>query len=546
MKKNIVYTVLAFVALTMGSCEFLDKMPDQRTQIDSKEKVAKLLVSGYSDGNYGLLCELSSDNMIDNNAYRGLTEASAETFHDEVFAWEDVVSGTTQDSPTYIWQSCYSAIAVANAALDAIEELRAEDPTVDLDAEEGEALLIRAYHHFVLVNVFCQAYKTDEESENDLGIPYMEESEKVVQGSYERLSVTQVYNKIEDDLEKGLDLVDDGLYTIPKYHFNVKAANAFAARFYLYKREYQKVIKYANVVLGGTPAAAQAVLRDAQDIKETTTYPDNEIYEWINADRDNNLLIIPTMSNMTLVFFYPRYGVNGSAQEAVYECKGPNWSAPFPGFNFWSMGSNYGGFCAKAYYLFEYTDKISGTGYYHYVRSEFTTNETLLCLAEALVYENQPDLALEYLQAWTTMWTISQPLEDVKVRLTYGDNGTYSYADDLSNASKMGINVPANYEYLIKCILHFRRIETLHDGLRWFDIKRYGIEITHEIDDKGTMTLTWDDERRAIQLPQDVIIAGVEQNPRTTDNKGSASGSFHTNANVSPVVIGSIPLIKVQ
>jgi hypothetical protein len=67
----------------------------------------------------------------------------------------------------------------------------------------------------------------------------------------------------------------------------------------------------------------------------------------------------------------------------------------------------------------------------------------------------------------------------------------------------------------INCILHFRRIETMFDGYRWFDIKRYGIEIQHAI---GTSTntdnLTYNDPRRAIQLPQEVVSSGLEPNPR--------------------------------
>ena len=34
---------------------------------------------------------------------------------------------------------------------------------------------------------------------------------------------------------------------------------------------------------------------------------------------------------------------------------------------------------------------------------------------------------------------------------------------------------PVSYTHL--CILHMRRIATLHEGLRWPDIKRYGIVI---------------------------------------------------------------------
>ena len=92
--------------------------------------------------------------------------------------------------------------------------------------------------------------------------------------------------------------------------------------------------------------------------------------------------------------------------------------------------------------------------------------------------------------------------------------------------SYMGITLPAdeNGRAMLRFILHARRIETVCDGLRWFDIKRYGIEIEHNIN--GTVEkLAWDDERRALQLPQDVIYAGVEGNPRSSSSAAGSSTS---------------------
>jgi hypothetical protein len=66
----------------------------------------------------------------------------------------------------------------------------------------------------------------------------------------------------------------------------------------------------------------------------------------------------------------------------------------------------------------------------------------------------------------------------------------------------------------IHCTLHFRRIETLHDGLRWHDLKRYGIEIEHVQGKDPARILVWNDDRRAIQLPQEIIKQGLTPNPR--------------------------------
>lgn len=52
--------------MTLTSCDdFLDKMPDNRTEINSIEKVTKLLVSAYPESNFNYLCEMASDNAMD-------------------------------------------------------------------------------------------------------------------------------------------------------------------------------------------------------------------------------------------------------------------------------------------------------------------------------------------------------------------------------------------------------------------------------------------------------------------------------------------------
>ena len=60
---------------------------------------------------------------------------------------------------------------------------------------------------------------------------------------YKRGTVKEVYEKIEKDLKLGISLVDDSYYSKPKFHFNKKAAYAFASRFYLIKGEWQRVLE---------------------------------------------------------------------------------------------------------------------------------------------------------------------------------------------------------------------------------------------------------------------------------------------------------------
>ena len=80
-------------------------------------------------------------------------------------------------------------------------------------------------------------------------------------------------------------------------------------------------------------------------------------------------------------------------------------------------------------------------------------------------------------------------------------------------------------ESLLQTVIAMRRVETLHEGKRWFDIKRWGIEIPRRtMDGSGkpkeiTDWLTVDDLRRAIQIPESVREAGYEPNPRLMEDK---------------------------
>ena len=74
-------------------------------------------------------------------------------------------------------------------------------------------------------------------------------------------------------------------------------------------------------------------------------------------------------------------------------------------------------------------------------------------------------------------------------------------------------------ENLLHFLLQCRRLLTLGEGLRWYDIRRYGIEIhRHQLDNEGTAyvksVLSKDDKRRTLPLPVDVVAAGMQQNDR--------------------------------
>ena len=552
MKRNL-YSLWAFCmvcTLCVSSCTALDEEPDNRTDITSSpDKIQQLLTSGYPVSVPAVICELSGDNLVDNNVVVPATHNDAYAlFHEQAYEWEDIDNYSTgeDDTPYTVWEAYYQGIAVANHAIEAMLEM-SNDPANDpeLSNSWGEAHLLRAYLHFVLVNVFAEAYKDETQSANDVGIPYVSAVEKTVTVDYSnprfRKSVAEVYNLIEKDILEGIDLVDDSKYKVPAYHFNRNAANALAARFYLYKRDYEKCVKYATAALGNNPASS---------LRKWATMSSNTIYTLLNDFNDEtascNYMLQATYSLFDRMLSACRYAINsGSTAEKVdatkdilYEGGGPNWSGRLKAFDgkiyMWGAGQAYGSWLFRVYEYFEYTDKIAGIGYVHIIYQPFTAEETLLCRAEAEIYLGQTEKALADLGFWTSSHMVDEPLTQADINRFYrGEPSKNIYVSELHPTDMSpewtydGLSDDA--KRLIDCVLHFRRIETMFEGLRWFDIKRYGITVHHAYrdpheDDIHHDYLRWNDPRRVLQIPQNVIDAGYPSNNRATSMDSKDDG----------------------
>lgn len=514
--KRIYIIFIVLLGLFVASCDsYLDETPDNRAEVDSQTKIRKLLVSAYTEGNHALVTELSSDNIDD----LGTFNPNSNRFYEQVANWGDMTEINNDDTEN-IWEKSYSAIAHSNEALAAIEKLG----ETNLLAEKGEALITRAYSHFILVNVFCKHYNTITSSA-DLGITYMEKSETVLNPEYERGNVKDVYEKINADIEAALPLISDDIYEIGAYHFTKKAAYAFAARFNLYYEQWQKAKDYASVVLTANPSSQ---LRDWSRIAALPQ--DTEVVSNAYINDPANLLALTSISGMGTYFgaFYTGSRFNHSGKIAAEQ----TLFAPAPwgnitGFDYHFRPFVYTGnnldktLFYKIPYLREITNAVAQTGYTRTVMIPFTTDETLLVRAEAEIMLKENTKALADINLWSKDIFIDKETTLAQVDTLYTN---MAYSSDTLVTQKKKLNpkftvTSGDQENLIHYVLQCRRILTLHEGLRWFDIKRYGIEVPRfqiQADDKVVVldVLKADDPRKAIQLPQDVISAGLAANPR--------------------------------
>lgn len=521
MKNNKlpVFLMAVFTVFASSCSDFLDTVPDNRTEVDNASKITSLLVSAYPNYSPFLLAELSSDNMMDNGIRFDDTQ-----LQEDAYLWEEPTDAS-YDSPYALWESCYKAVASANQALRSIRELG--DPA-SLNPQKGEALLCRAFAHFLLANIFCMPYNPLT-AEQQLGVPYPTEPEEEVIVVHERGTLAQTYAWIEKDIEEGLPLVNDVIYSVPKYHFNKKAANAFAARFFLYYQKWDKVIEYADKVLGANP---ETMIRHWEEDFGALSQVDDVANQYISEKKAANLMLNASYSLWPIIVgpydIYKRYGhgMDVYAVETI-QSNGPwNWRGGLVMSNIIVSIQQKNPF-PKIIDYFEYTDKTSGIGYDHMVSVVFSADETLLCRAEAYALQQNYAQALKDINTWIKYNSVIS--QDDGSDLTLTELRTFyrslRYAPALITSRQQrsvkktlnpeGFAVAAGtQENLIQLILQLRRLTGLQEGLRWYDLKRYGIEFSHNRDNDTPVVLTKDDPRRAIQLPQDVINAGMRPNPR--------------------------------
>jgi starch-binding outer membrane protein, SusD/RagB family len=477
--RNLIRILLPALLILGGCDKYLEENPDNRVELDTPEKAAQLLTNAYCDGSYTF-----TEWMTDEVNYTYSTQKLPE--HEQAYLWEDF-TGSDQDTPSSFWGETYEAIAHANEVLKVIDQMEGDQKAKD--AVKGEALLARAYGHFMLVNLFAEHYDEDD-AEDDLGIPYVTEPEEEFIKSYKRHTVQEVYDFIENDLLDGLELVDNSFYANSgKYHFTREAALAFASRFYLFKGDLADCIKYSTELLGTDP---DNFVKDLPTIQRERINIEDYIRLYHAPTDPSNLLLMRQVSN----FHLPSLG-HWPSSDTYGNLYGSN---PFGETDLrenpaWQAGSN--GIAATKYeFLFERSSLTSNVGFNYTIFLGFRGEEVLLNRAECYVLQNKINLAVADLQVLSSKRFEEPVTLTIQVLRNY-----YGSSQD--------------QEITLDYILTERMKEFMHEGIRWFDIRRYQIPVEHELPDGSTVKLKAKDKRKVIQIPQSAIdVGGLEPNPR--------------------------------
>jgi hypothetical protein len=344
----------------------------------------------------------------------------------------------------------------------------------------------------MLVNLFAGAYDPDK-ADRDAGIPYVSEPEKVFIRQYERATIEEVYEKIEDDILDGLKLVNDSYYAASgKYHFTRNAALALASRFFLFKGDFEKCEKYSSQMLTANP---EPFIRDIRMLLETATSEGFTI-AYTSPTEPGNLLLIRQVTNFPVNYgYWPNEDLLGE----IYS-RNPWNATDIRNANEYPKYLRGNGLAiAKYQFFFERSSLTSNVGLNYTIMPAFRAEEVLLNRAEANVYlNNMSEVGDDLLLLISKRYYDSDHTDDPLIPILQGH-----YQESNGRLAALYF------------IIEERRKEFLSEGLRWFDIKRFGMPVTHLLGDNSVITLKANDDRKVLQIPQAAIdIGGLEPNPR--------------------------------
>lgn len=443
--------MLAMIGFT--SCDdFLDITPTGKVIAKTGKEYRALLTYEYKNfpEDRGL-ATLRSDEMT-------LSKASTSTedydSYFDIWAWNDLNQQSTTAS--FGWRRYYHVIYIANYIIENQNKIT-EATQDEISQLVGEAYMMRAYCHFLLVNLYADAY-THCNPATTRGIPLSLEAN--VNNVLTCSSVEQVYQQVIADIKEAKTRLkvaawDEG-YT---YRFNQISADALLARVYLYKGDWQDALAEAKVVM-----EKHGDLEDLTDSKVLPNY-----YKSVES-------IVALEQVMTSG--YVKMGVPSKALVDSYRTGDKRKALYFKAQT------------ASVYSLIKYGDK-GNDGY----RCSFRSAEAYLIAAEAAAQNAADNAAADdanLVEARTYLKAL--------MAKRYAAAKYNQYAAELDTMQKAD---------LLKAIYSERTCELAFEGHRWFDLRRTTRPQLSKTYGENSYVLEANDSRYTLRFP----IEAVEANP---------------------------------
>lgn len=239
--RHLLYGILAVGALTLQSCDdFLDIQPIGKVIPKTGAEYRALLTKAYDDvpEDRGLATFRSDEMKMDG--------ASSEDYNAyfDIWSWNDDAPQETTSS--FSWRTFYHTIYVANYIIEHQDKIT-EASTEEIRQLVGESYMLRAYMHFILVNLYGAPY-THCDPATTLAVPLKLDTD--VDAVLKKATVGQIYDQINRDIDQAENYLNVEKWEVGKtYRFNKLSAQALRARVALYMGNWQGALDASKQVL---------------------------------------------------------------------------------------------------------------------------------------------------------------------------------------------------------------------------------------------------------------------------------------------------------
>jgi tetratricopeptide (TPR) repeat protein len=149
------------------------------------------------------------------------------------------------------WRTYYQLILGTNVALQYMD--KSIGSATEKTMYKGEAYALRAFYHFMLVNLYAKPYNDSTTTpDKSPGIP-LKLNADLSESFLTRNTVKEVYTQITQDLDSAINLLGQVKSEQKLYRFSHVAAHLLASRVYLYMEQWDKAIEHADYVISYHP-----------------------------------------------------------------------------------------------------------------------------------------------------------------------------------------------------------------------------------------------------------------------------------------------------
>lgn len=235
------------IVAALTSCDdFLDITPTGKVIASTAEEYRAMLTNEYK---YFPKDRHMTTVRTDELRLTSSTSDSDKDAYLDLWLWKD-----ENPSPTttyFSWRNYYHAIYIANYIIEHQDEI-GDAPAKTIHQLVGEAYMMRAYCHFLLVNLYAEPY-THCNPAATRGVPMMLEAD--VNAIPLSSSVEVIYQQVLSDISAADQRLNVEKWETGKnYRFNKLSAAALRARTYLYMGRWQDALDAAKTVIGSSYA----------------------------------------------------------------------------------------------------------------------------------------------------------------------------------------------------------------------------------------------------------------------------------------------------